>query len=159
MGGYCGYLATVGALAAGADAAYIYEEPFDIRDLQVSRFYFFCKVLLRRALCLWFIPIFMHINKLFHKHTVYMFWHAEWCFRSFITLHFFLQSIFHSVDEDILPIIRFLHVFQFFKKYALSLHFVLYLILIVGSKIISAPFCEMLALQSTVLLRPLSTLP
>ncbi|XP_042567376.1 ATP-dependent 6-phosphofructokinase, platelet type-like isoform X5 [Cyprinus carpio] len=34
MGGYCGYLATVGALAAGADAAYIYEEPFDIRDLQ-----------------------------------------------------------------------------------------------------------------------------
>uniref|UniRef100_A0A8B9HF72 Phosphofructokinase, platelet b n=1 Tax=Astyanax mexicanus TaxID=7994 RepID=A0A8B9HF72_ASTMX len=35
MGGYCGYLATVGALAAGADAAYIYEEPFTIRDLQV----------------------------------------------------------------------------------------------------------------------------
>ncbi|XP_056599276.1 ATP-dependent 6-phosphofructokinase, platelet type isoform X3 [Triplophysa dalaica] len=34
MGGYCGYLATVGALAAGADAAYIYEESFDIRDLQ-----------------------------------------------------------------------------------------------------------------------------
>uniref|UniRef100_A0A673M2Q3 6-phosphofructokinase n=1 Tax=Sinocyclocheilus rhinocerous TaxID=307959 RepID=A0A673M2Q3_9TELE len=34
MGGYCGYLATVGGLAAGADAAYIYEEPFDIRDLQ-----------------------------------------------------------------------------------------------------------------------------
>lgn len=35
MGGYCGYLASVGGLAAGADAAYIYEEPFDIRDLQV----------------------------------------------------------------------------------------------------------------------------
>ncbi|XP_059357242.1 ATP-dependent 6-phosphofructokinase, platelet type isoform X5 [Carassius carassius] len=34
MGGYCGYLATVGGLASGADAAYIYEEPFDIRDLQ-----------------------------------------------------------------------------------------------------------------------------
>ncbi|XP_013868991.1 ATP-dependent 6-phosphofructokinase, platelet type [Austrofundulus limnaeus] len=34
MGGYCGYLATVGGLAAGADAAYIYEEQFDIRDLQ-----------------------------------------------------------------------------------------------------------------------------
>ncbi|XP_036438291.1 ATP-dependent 6-phosphofructokinase, platelet type isoform X5 [Colossoma macropomum] len=34
MGGYCGYLASVGGLAAGADAAYIYEEPFDIRDLQ-----------------------------------------------------------------------------------------------------------------------------
>lgn len=37
MGGYCGYLATVAGLAAGADAAYIYEEPFDIRDLQVKR--------------------------------------------------------------------------------------------------------------------------
>lgn len=37
MGGYCGYLASVGGLAAGADAAYIYEEPFDIRDLQVAR--------------------------------------------------------------------------------------------------------------------------
>ncbi|XP_037386725.1 ATP-dependent 6-phosphofructokinase, platelet type-like isoform X2 [Pygocentrus nattereri] len=36
MGGYCGYLATVGALAAGADAAYIYEEPFSIRDLQTN---------------------------------------------------------------------------------------------------------------------------
>lgn len=37
MGGYCGYLATVGGLAAGADAVYVYEEPFDIRDLQVKR--------------------------------------------------------------------------------------------------------------------------
>uniref|UniRef100_A0A8C1V586 ATP-dependent 6-phosphofructokinase n=1 Tax=Cyprinus carpio TaxID=7962 RepID=A0A8C1V586_CYPCA len=36
MGGYCGYLASVGGLAAGADAAYIFEEPFDIRDLQVT---------------------------------------------------------------------------------------------------------------------------
>ncbi|XP_061653570.1 ATP-dependent 6-phosphofructokinase, platelet type isoform X3 [Phyllopteryx taeniolatus] len=34
MGGYCGYLATVGGLAAGADTVFIYEEPFDIRDLQ-----------------------------------------------------------------------------------------------------------------------------
>uniref|UniRef100_A0A8C8S8U8 ATP-dependent 6-phosphofructokinase n=1 Tax=Pelusios castaneus TaxID=367368 RepID=A0A8C8S8U8_9SAUR len=34
MGGYCGYLATMAGLAAGADAAYIYEEPFTIRDLQ-----------------------------------------------------------------------------------------------------------------------------
>ncbi|XP_050954301.1 ATP-dependent 6-phosphofructokinase, platelet type isoform X1 [Labeo rohita] len=34
MGGYCGYLASVGGLAAGADAAYIFEESFDIRDLQ-----------------------------------------------------------------------------------------------------------------------------
>uniref|UniRef100_A0A8D0Q3A3 Phosphofructokinase domain-containing protein n=1 Tax=Sus scrofa TaxID=9823 RepID=A0A8D0Q3A3_PIG len=37
MGGFCGYLANMGALAAGADAAYIFEEPFDIRDLQVRR--------------------------------------------------------------------------------------------------------------------------
>ncbi|KAM9321611.1 ATP-dependent 6-phosphofructokinase, muscle type [Gastrophryne carolinensis] len=36
MGGYCGYLATMAALAAGADAAYIYEEPFTIRDLQTN---------------------------------------------------------------------------------------------------------------------------
>nr|CAD7464388.1 unnamed protein product [Timema tahoe] len=40
MGGYCGYLATVSAyyclrsLAGGADAAYIYEEKFSIKDLQ-----------------------------------------------------------------------------------------------------------------------------
>ena len=27
MGGYCGYLATMAGLAAGADAAYIFEEP------------------------------------------------------------------------------------------------------------------------------------
>lgn len=36
MGGYCGYLATMAGLAAGADAAYIFEEPFTIRDLQVG---------------------------------------------------------------------------------------------------------------------------
>ncbi|KAB5583750.1 hypothetical protein PHYPO_G00099260 [Pangasianodon hypophthalmus] len=36
MGGYCGYLATMAGLAAGADAAYIYEEPFHIRDLQMN---------------------------------------------------------------------------------------------------------------------------
>uniref|UniRef100_A0A8C4ZLF3 ATP-dependent 6-phosphofructokinase n=1 Tax=Gadus morhua TaxID=8049 RepID=A0A8C4ZLF3_GADMO len=36
MGGYCGYLANVGGLAAGADAVYIYEEPFDIRELQAN---------------------------------------------------------------------------------------------------------------------------
>nr|CAD7404622.1 unnamed protein product [Timema poppensis] len=34
MGGYCGYLATVSGLAGGADAAYIYEEKFSIKDLQ-----------------------------------------------------------------------------------------------------------------------------
>lgn len=36
MGGYCGYLATLAGLAGGADAAYIYEEHFNIRDLQVG---------------------------------------------------------------------------------------------------------------------------
>ncbi|XP_078545041.1 ATP-dependent 6-phosphofructokinase, muscle type-like isoform X2 [Lissotriton helveticus] len=34
MGGYCGYLATMAGLSAGADAAYIYEDPFTIHDLQ-----------------------------------------------------------------------------------------------------------------------------
>ncbi|XP_067936194.1 ATP-dependent 6-phosphofructokinase-like [Watersipora subatra] len=33
MGGYCGYLATLSALAGGADAAYINEEPFACADL------------------------------------------------------------------------------------------------------------------------------
>ncbi|KAM9813817.1 LOW QUALITY PROTEIN: phosphofructokinase, muscle b [Neosynchiropus ocellatus] len=36
MGGYCGYLATMAGLAAGADAAYIYEEPFGIHELEVN---------------------------------------------------------------------------------------------------------------------------
>ena len=35
MGGYCGYLATMSGLAGGADAAYIFEEKFTIKDLQV----------------------------------------------------------------------------------------------------------------------------
>lgn len=35
MGGYCGYLATMSALAGGADAAYIFEENFTVEDLQV----------------------------------------------------------------------------------------------------------------------------
>lgn len=34
MGGYCGYLATLAAMAGGADAAYIYEEKFSIKDLE-----------------------------------------------------------------------------------------------------------------------------
>lgn len=33
MGGYCGYLATLAGLAGGADAAYIFEEQFSIKDL------------------------------------------------------------------------------------------------------------------------------
>uniref|UniRef100_A0A0X3P2V9 ATP-dependent 6-phosphofructokinase n=1 Tax=Schistocephalus solidus TaxID=70667 RepID=A0A0X3P2V9_SCHSO len=34
MGAYCGYLATMGAVAGGADAAYIHEESFGIDDLR-----------------------------------------------------------------------------------------------------------------------------
>ena len=34
MGGNCGYLATMAGLAAGADAAYIFEEKFSISDMQ-----------------------------------------------------------------------------------------------------------------------------
>ncbi|KAG5282406.1 hypothetical protein AALO_G00055630 [Alosa alosa] len=34
MGGYCGYLATMAGLSAGADAAYIYEEKFGIAELE-----------------------------------------------------------------------------------------------------------------------------
>lgn len=34
MGGYCGYLATMAGLSGGADAAYINEENFSIKDLQ-----------------------------------------------------------------------------------------------------------------------------
>ena len=33
MGGYCGYLATMAGMAGGADAAYINEEKFGIREL------------------------------------------------------------------------------------------------------------------------------
>ncbi|KAJ8369948.1 hypothetical protein SKAU_G00099760 [Synaphobranchus kaupii] len=36
MGGYCGYLATMAGMAAGADAAYIYEDHFNIHDLEVN---------------------------------------------------------------------------------------------------------------------------
>ncbi|XP_061834538.1 phosphofructokinase, muscle b [Nerophis lumbriciformis] len=36
MGGYCGYLATMAALASGADNAYIFEEPFKLHDLQLN---------------------------------------------------------------------------------------------------------------------------
>ncbi|XP_058471992.1 ATP-dependent 6-phosphofructokinase, liver type [Solea solea] len=36
MGGYCGYLATSTAIAVGADAAYIFEDPFNIHDLKTN---------------------------------------------------------------------------------------------------------------------------
>ncbi|MGH0130902.1 UNVERIFIED_CONTAM: hypothetical protein FKN15_059623 [Acipenser sinensis] len=35
MGGFCGYLATTAGIAVGADAAYIFEEPFNIHDLKL----------------------------------------------------------------------------------------------------------------------------
>ncbi|KTF71785.1 hypothetical protein cypCar_00050069, partial [Cyprinus carpio] len=34
MGGYCGYLATTTGIAVGADAVYIFEEPFNIHELE-----------------------------------------------------------------------------------------------------------------------------
>uniref|UniRef100_A0A914DK92 ATP-dependent 6-phosphofructokinase n=1 Tax=Acrobeloides nanus TaxID=290746 RepID=A0A914DK92_9BILA len=34
MGGYCGYLATVAAIATGADNAYIFEEKFTVNDIK-----------------------------------------------------------------------------------------------------------------------------
>ncbi|XP_063070414.1 ATP-dependent 6-phosphofructokinase, liver type-like [Engraulis encrasicolus] len=37
MGGYCGYLATTTGIAVGADAAYIFEDPFNIHDLKVGQ--------------------------------------------------------------------------------------------------------------------------
>ncbi|KAJ8688263.1 hypothetical protein QAD02_024058 [Eretmocerus hayati] len=36
MGGFCGYLATLAGLAGGADAAYIFEEKFNIKDLNAD---------------------------------------------------------------------------------------------------------------------------
>ncbi|XP_036425560.1 ATP-dependent 6-phosphofructokinase, liver type [Colossoma macropomum] len=36
MGGYCGYLATTTGIAVGADAAYIFEDPFDIHELKTN---------------------------------------------------------------------------------------------------------------------------
>lgn len=35
MGGYCGYLATTTGIAVGADAVYIFEESFNIHELEV----------------------------------------------------------------------------------------------------------------------------
>lgn len=44
MGGYCGYLATLSALAGGADAAYIFEEHFSIADLQADVIHLAAKI-------------------------------------------------------------------------------------------------------------------
>ncbi|CAK6955655.1 phosphofructokinase%2C muscle b [Scomber scombrus] len=35
-GGYCGYLATMAGMASGADAAYVFEDPFSIHDLEMN---------------------------------------------------------------------------------------------------------------------------
>lgn len=34
LGGFCGYLATVSALASGADNAYIFEEKYSVDDIK-----------------------------------------------------------------------------------------------------------------------------
>lgn len=44
MGGFCGYLATFSALAGGADAAYIFEEKFTIKDLEEDFNNMVCKM-------------------------------------------------------------------------------------------------------------------
>lgn len=44
MGGYCGYLATLAGVAGGADAAYIFEEPFGIRELMEDVFHMQAKM-------------------------------------------------------------------------------------------------------------------
>jgi 6-phosphofructokinase len=33
MGGYCGYLTSMAALASGSDIAYIHEDPFAMKDI------------------------------------------------------------------------------------------------------------------------------
>ena len=38
MGGKCGYLATMAAIAGGANAAYIFEDHFTMVDLKVFEF-------------------------------------------------------------------------------------------------------------------------
>ena len=54
MGGHCGYLATLGGLASGADAAYIYEDKSSIEDILVEYFLKFLNLL---SLCSPFKPI------------------------------------------------------------------------------------------------------
>jgi 6-phosphofructokinase len=41
MGGYCGYLATMAAIAGGADSAYIHEEKFSVRDIMQDLVHYF----------------------------------------------------------------------------------------------------------------------
>lgn len=50
MGGYCGYLSSMTGIAVGADAAYVYEEPFTIHDLKVCQVAKLCLYLLKHVL-------------------------------------------------------------------------------------------------------------
>lgn len=62
MGGYCGYLATMAGLASGADAAYIYEEPFNIHDLEVCPYECIKERKLRDAFSERWLEIFLLIG-------------------------------------------------------------------------------------------------
>ncbi|KAJ8980028.1 hypothetical protein NQ317_019716, partial [Molorchus minor] len=44
MGGYCGYLALLAGLAGGADAVYIYEDKFTIKDMQMDAYHLAIKM-------------------------------------------------------------------------------------------------------------------
>ncbi|XP_049946418.1 ATP-dependent 6-phosphofructokinase-like [Schistocerca serialis cubense] len=44
MGGHCGYLATLSGLAGGADAAYIFEEKFSVRNVLEDVYHMACKM-------------------------------------------------------------------------------------------------------------------
>lgn len=44
MGGKCGYLATMAAIAGGANAAYIFEDSFTMVDLKVRFIFLECLI-------------------------------------------------------------------------------------------------------------------
>uniref|UniRef100_A0A8B9RFJ8 ATP-dependent 6-phosphofructokinase n=1 Tax=Astyanax mexicanus TaxID=7994 RepID=A0A8B9RFJ8_ASTMX len=69
MGGYCGYLATTTGIAVGADAAYIFEEPFNIHDLEMNVEHLTEKMKkdIQRGLVLSFFPLLCR-NEKCHKH-------------------------------------------------------------------------------------------
>lgn len=64
MGGYCGYLATMAGLSAGADAAYIYEEKFGIHDLEVNVEHLVekMKTTVKRGLILRLVILFVKVS-------------------------------------------------------------------------------------------------
>lgn len=91
MGGYCGYLANMGALAAGADAAYIFEEPFDIGDLQVRQWL--------HAMHAWppehFVQQCCVKNLLYQLPIVFFLKAGDWCCKILQASHFSV-AIFKS---------------------------------------------------------------